>query len=391
MKGNLKMRNNNVTILAIDTSCDETAAAISRDDVLFSNTLSSSMEFQNEWGGVVPIIAKRNHINRIDGVIKRALRLASIDYSELDAVAVTYGPGLAIALEVGIAKAREISIEYNIPIIGVNHMAGHIYANFARRATKQTFSGLDVKSAFPLIALLISGGHTELVYMKDHLKYEIIGHTLDDSVGEAFDKIARMLALGYPGGPIIERLAKLGNENAFTFPVSMAKSGDLNLSYSGLKTAVMRVIQEIGNPEVIHDETEKSKYEAKAAQYRNEPYAPSLSKKPVYRLSKQDSVNIAASFQKAAAAQLVIKSIEAVKKYPVNTFLLGGGVVNNIYIRKYLRKELSRQGVRLYYPRNNKLLSDNAGMIAISGYYQYKNSQFADLARLDRNPNLILG
>ncbi|MBP9758808.1 tRNA (adenosine(37)-N6)-threonylcarbamoyltransferase complex transferase subunit TsaD [Candidatus Dojkabacteria bacterium] len=380
-----------VKILAIDTSCDETAAAVSEGNTLLSNTLSSSMEFQNEWGGVVPIIARKNHINRINMVIKRALKLAEVDKKEINVIAVTYGPGLAIALEVGIKKAKEIAAELKIPLLGINHMAGHIYSNFGKKKSGVTFSGLDEQNIFPLITLLISGGHTELVLMKDHGNFEIIGKTLDDSVGEAFDKIARMLRWGYPGGPIVERFAKDGDENAFKFPIAMAQSGDLNFSFSGLKTAVFREIQSRGEIQQLTNPMNEQQLAKHRAEFANEVYAPSISKKPVYQLSKKDSINIAASFQKAAADQLILKSIAAVNKYKIRNFLLGGGVVNNLYIRRKMRRELKKFGVNLYYPHNKKLLTDNAGMIAIAAYYRTLKGVYPDPSLLDRKPNLELG
>lgn len=372
-------------ILAIDTSCDETSVAVSSDNILLSNVVSSSMEFQSEWGGVVPIIAKRNHINRIDKVIERALKLANITIEEIDAFAVTYGPGLAIALEVGVAKIKQLATKYSKPLIGVNHMAGHVYSNFAAKATGETYSDLDTNNPeFPILVLLISGGHTELVLMRDHMDFEIIGKTLDDSIGEAFDKIARMLNLGYPGGPIIENLASEGDENRFAFPIAMAKSGDLNFSYSGLKTAVLQKIKEIGT------QVEAKQDVQQIAKLPGEPYAPSISKKPTFQLSKQDSLDIAASFQKAAADQLIIKVLSAVKQYNISKVLLGGGVVNNLYIRSKLRKELKKVDAQLYFPENKKLLTDNAGMIAVAAFYMAQNNMFVDIDKLDRRPNLEL-
>jgi N6-L-threonylcarbamoyladenine synthase len=373
-------------ILAIDTSCDETSVAISNGNMLLCNVVSSSMEFQSEWGGVVPIIAKRNHVNRIDKVVNRALTLAKVQIENIDAFAVTYGPGLAIALEVGVAKCKQLAEKYNKPMLAVNHMAGHVYSNFAVNAQNQTYSGLNAENPeFPVLVLLISGGHTELVLMKDHMNFEIVGKTLDDSVGEAFDKIARMLNLGYPGGPIIEKLAIEGDEAKFNFPIAMARSGDLNFSYSGLKTAVLQKIKELGK------QVEKKDIPQPITKLPDEPYAPSISKKPVYELSKQTSMDIAAAFQKAAAGQLIIKTIAAVKQFGVKNVLLGGGVVNNLYIRSKLRKELKNIGAELYFPQNKKLLTDNAGMIAVAAYYMAQKQLFADISKVDRKPNLELG
>ncbi len=378
-------------ILAIDTSCDETAVAVSFGDRLQTNVLSSSMDFHNDWGGVVPIYARRNHIERFDAVLKRALTLAQITLDQVDAFAVTYGPGLAVALEVGIAKAKELATKYDKPLIAVNHMAGHIYANMARNRAGRLL-GIDVKAEqqlFPLIALLISGGHTELVYMRSHMDFEVIGETLDDSVGEAFDKVARMLQWGYPGGPIIEELAKQGDPSKFKFSVPLHDRSDLAFSFSGLKTGVLRKVQELGTEAAsmyeqnLHLETKVDS--------KDMLYAPSFSKKPTYTLARQDALDIAAAFQSTAAEHLRQKLARAIELHPVKNVLLGGGVVNNAHIRRSLRADLRTRGVKLFYPRDKKLLTDNAGMIAIAGYYMAESGNYVKIETLDREPRLRLG
>ena len=381
-------------ILAIDTSCDDTSVAVSDDDRLLSNVVSSQIEFHKKWGGVVPILAKRAHQEKIDLVIQEAMKRSQTDWSDIDYIAVTHGPGLAPALEVGVAKAKELALTHGKKIIAVNHMVGHIYANFARSRNGKSYSGLleevDSSKIFPLLTLLISGGHTEIILMKNHLQFEKVGKTLDDAVGEAFDKVARILNWGYPGGPIIEEFAKQGDPYRFDLPVPMKHSKDTNFSYSGLKTAVMRIVKENGKIQYLdEDKLKRLEMEREESKKRGE-YQPSLSKKPTYKLDKQDALDIAASFQRVAAEELAIKLNKAVKKYPVQHVILGGGVVNNLLIRKEIRNALAKKGVKMYYPQNKNLLTDNAGMIAVAAYYLAKTGEFVDLENLDRNPGLSL-
>jgi N6-L-threonylcarbamoyladenine synthase len=368
-------------ILAVDTSCDDTSASVLKDSSILSNIVSSQIEFHKEWGGVVPIIAKRNHEERIDFVIQSALKQARIQIEEIDLFVVTHGPGLAIALEIGVRKIKELATKYNKKVIGVNHMAGHIYANFARNSKGVHYNpDLSEEKIFPLIGLLISGGHTEIIYMKNHLEFEKIGRTLDDSIGEAFDKVSNMMGLGYPGGPIVELLAKQGDKDKYKFPIPMLHSNDLNFSYSGLKTAVLRQVQEIGK--VQQSAFDKSDKEITGRI--------TLSKKPTYLLSKKQMQDICASFQKAAAEQLIVKLVKATEQYSVKKVLLGGGVVNNVYVRNQIRTRLSKLGIKTYYPKNKKLLSDNAAMIGIAGYYYAKKGLFSNIEDLDREPSLSL-
>lgn len=368
-------------ILAIDTSCDDTSVAIVEDGSILSNIVSSQIEFHKEWGGVVPIIAKRNHEERIDVVIAKALQVAQIHMDQIDVFAVTYGPGLAIALEIGIRKIKELATKYNKPIVAVNHMIGHIYANFAKNSKGKPFNPkLFSKAVFPAISLLISGGHTEIIYMKNHLEFEKIGQTLDDSIGEAFDKVSNMMGLGYPGGPIIEMLAKRGSQDTYKFPIPMINSKDLNFSYSGLKTAVLREIQSMGT--VKYPETKEEHAEL--------PNRITISKKPIYQLTKKQMEDISASFQYAATQQLIMKLRKAINDFPIQNILLGGGVVNNVYVRGEIRRELRDIGVKVFYPNNKKLLSDNAAMIGIAGYYFAMREMFTSIHALDRNPALSL-
>lgn len=384
-------------ILAIDTSCDETSVAVSHNDSLKANIISSQIEFHTKWGGVVPLIAQRNHQEKIDIVIKKALQVAKVNIEDIDIFAVTYGPGLAVALEVGIKKIKQLAKKHRKPVVAVDHMAGHLYANFARNRNSVPLNpilftkdqSLVRKDIFPFLGLLISGGHTEIILIEDHLKFSKIGETLDDSIGEAFDKVANMLGLGYPGGPIIEELATQGDEHRFDLPIAMKNSNDLNFSYSGLKTAVLRVIKELGTEAPRYDPQEKEGIPEPSLCIPN-LYQPTLSKKPIYKLNKQDILDVAASFQCVAYKQLKNKLLKAIARYKTEFVVIGGGVVANLYIRRKLRKTLGREGVRLIHPQNKKLVSDNAGMIAVSAYYQALDAQFVDIEELDRKPRLSL-
>jgi N6-L-threonylcarbamoyladenine synthase len=230
---NTAMRFFEMKILAIDTSCDETSVAILENDRLFSNIVSSQVELHYKWGGVVPSIAKRAHQEKLDPSIELALKRARLKIEDIDVFAVTYGPGLAIALEVGIKKAKELAKKYKKPLVAVDHMEGHIYSNLIRNSRGNfynSFSGVK----FPLLVLLVSGGHTEIIFMKDHGEYGVVGQTLDDAAGEAFDKVARPLMLGYPGGPVIEQFAENGDEDMFKLPKPIIHLKNYNFSFSGL-------------------------------------------------------------------------------------------------------------------------------------------------------------
>lgn len=339
-------------ILSIDTSADDTCAAVLKDNNILTNIQSSQIDFHNEWGGIVPMIARRSHEEKIDIVVNKALKQARLLPTDIDFVAVTYGPGLAIALEVGIKYAKEFSAKYNKRLIAVNHVAGHIYANFAQNSKGKPI----VNIKFPLIALVVSGGHTEFVLMKDHLKFEKIGETLDDAAGEAYDKVARMLGFGYPGGPYIEEIAKSGDPKAYKFPRPMEKSGDLNLSFSGLKTAVLYKVQKL---ETTGD------------------------------LNKTEIANIAASFQEAVIDILVQKAKKAVEKYQIDQLIVGGGVIANLTLRSRFRKEF--KNINFHCPTLPKLYTDNAAMIGIVGYYKALKGDFIEkIENLDRDPVLSL-
>ncbi|MBI5151586.1 MAG: tRNA (adenosine(37)-N6)-threonylcarbamoyltransferase complex transferase subunit TsaD [Candidatus Pacebacteria bacterium] len=338
-------------ILAIDTSCDDTSVAISSDNVVLANIIFSQVALHKEWGGVVPTIAKRAHQEHIDGVIQKAMKQAKMSLSSIEVFGVTQGPGLAIALEVGIAKAKELASTYNKPLVAVNHMEGHLYANFAATHSSQK---KDIQ--FPALVLLVSGGHSDLFIMRDHGHYEKLGEKLDDAVGEAFDKVARMLGLGYPGGALLAKLAEKGDSSIYKFPVPLHQVKDFNFSYSGLKTAIQRVIKE------------KTANGTLLAQY--------------------EICDISASFQRVAIHHLIERVERALQIYEVKSLLLGGGVSANLLLRKHLRNIAKKYHVEFFYPKNKKLCMDNAAMIAVTAWYKAMRGEF--VKDFDRNPGMSI-
>lgn len=321
------------TILAIETSCDETSAAVVKDGTeILSNIVATQVEFHKKYGGIVPEIASRKHIEVINPIIQEALDKAKVKLKDLDAVAVTYGPGLVGSLIVGLCAAKAISYSLDIPLIGVNHLEGHIYANFITKKPK-----------FPFICLMVSGGHTMLVLVKDHGKYKVIGQTRDDAAGEAFDKVARFLKLGYPGGPIIDKLAKEGNPQAINFTRPMINDG-YDFSFSGIKTAVVTYVN-------------KSQGTA--------------------TFSRRFLANIVASFQQAAVDVLVAKSIRAAKEYNCKTIALAGGVAANSCLRKEMEEQGREQGQGIIIPPMS-LCTDNAAMIGCTAYHHLKQKRISD-------------
>ncbi|WP_047152420.1 tRNA (adenosine(37)-N6)-threonylcarbamoyltransferase complex transferase subunit TsaD [Aneurinibacillus tyrosinisolvens] len=331
-----------VRILGIETSCDETSAAVIEDGrIIRSNAISSQIESHKRFGGVVPEVASRHHVENITIIIEEALKKAECTLDDMNAIAVTYGPGLVGALLVGVAAAKAIAFASGIPLIGVHHIAGHIYAN---RFVKEM--------EFPLLALVVSGGHTELVYMKGHGEFEVIGQTRDDAVGEAYDKVARSLHLPYPGGPHIDRLAQEG-QASIRLPRAWLEEGSYDFSFSGLKSAVLNVLHNAGQ--------------------RGETIEPA---------------NLAASFQESVIEVLVEKSFRLIKERPVKQLLLAGGVAANQGLRSTLTDRAHREGIELVIPPLS-LCTDNAAMIAGAGYIQYQKGNFADLS-LNGIPGLPL-
>lgn len=338
---------NEPTILSIETSLDDTCAAVTRGLCVISNVVSSQTSYHADWGGTVPDIAKRLHHEWLPKVVDLALRKAG--NPQLHAIAVTIGPGLAPSLEQGIAYAKELATKLKLPVITVNHMEGHLLSSFAQ--TKTGTRGLTAP-VYPALGFLISGGHTELVLMKAMGEYELLGETLDDAAGEAYDKVARMLMLGYPGGPILAEMAKAGTPELH-LPEPMTTRKDLNFSFSGLKTAARQYLE------------------------REKP-----------ELTKEFIQNFAASFEQAVFKHLMTRFRRAIDLYSPQMILLGGGVVSNITLRNVTRKNASEYGIPTYIPYTKKLITDNAAMIGIAAYYQYLRKDFANPEKLDRLPNL---
>lgn len=340
-------------ILAIDTSCDETSAAVTDKRRVILNTIYSQVLIHKKWGGVVPSLARRAHMERIDLVVQPALEYIN----KIEAIAVTYGPGLAIALEVGILKAKELSKKYHKRLIAVGHMEGHIYSSFVQN--RKGNPKRDFK--FPYLALLVSGGHTELVIFKNHLQYEIVGRTVDDAAGEALDKAAKMLGLGYPGGAVIERMAnEVDNRDFHNFPRPMIRSKNLDFSFSGLKTAFYYYLKEknlTGEKAVVNTNIKE----------------------------------LASSYQAAVFDTLIKKTEMAIQKTGITQLATGGGVIANQYLRKKLRQLMNKYDGNVIFPPYKYLNGDNAAMIGVVADYKLKNNiVVSDIGTLDRQPRLSL-
>ncbi|WP_216831753.1 tRNA (adenosine(37)-N6)-threonylcarbamoyltransferase complex transferase subunit TsaD [Alkalihalobacterium elongatum] len=329
-------------ILAIETSCDETSAAVIKNGTeILSNVVSSQIESHKRFGGVVPEIASRHHVEKMTYIFEAAMEEAGVSFSQLDAIAVTEGPGLVGALLMGVNAAKALAFAHNLPLIGVHHIAGHIYAN---RLVKEM--------EFPLLALVVSGGHTELIYMEEHGSFKVIGETRDDAVGEAYDKVARTLNLPYPGGPHIDRLAHEG-EITIDLPRAWLDPASYEFSFSGLKSAVINT---------LHN-----------AKQRGETIEPA---------------NLAASFQESVIDVLVTKTKRATEEYKVKQLLLAGGVAANRGLRSRLETEFTNSEIELIIPPLS-LCTDNAAMIGAAASIKLKNGQFANWA-LNANPGLEL-
>jgi N6-L-threonylcarbamoyladenine synthase len=328
-------------IMGIETSCDETAVAIIKNGrEIAANVVASQIESHKRFGGVVPEIASRHHVEQITIIIEEALKEANLTFSDLDAIAVTEGPGLVGALLIGVNAAKALAFAHNIPLVPVHHIAGHIYAN-----------RLVTELSFPLLSLVVSGGHTELVYMKEQGHFEVIGETRDDAAGEAYDKVARTLKLPYPGGPHIDRLAQDGSDT-LNLPRAWLEEGSYDFSFSGLKSAVINT---------VHN-----------AEQRGEIIAPE---------------DLAASFQESVIEVLVKKTVKATEEYKVKQVLLAGGVAANKGLRKALEKAFSdKADIELVIPPLN-LCTDNAAMIAAAGSIMFEKGIRADLT-LNANPGL---
>ncbi len=331
-------------ILGIESSCDETAAAIVKNGKeILSNVINSQIELHKKYGGVVPEIASRKHIESINAVVNEAMEKAGVTFSDIDAIAVTYGPGLVGALLVGVSYAKGLSYALKKPLVPVHHIRGHIMANFLAHE--------ELKP--PFISLVASGGHSHIVRVLDYTKFEILGRTRDDAAGEAFDKIARVIGLGYPGGPLIDKLAKEGNKDAFKFPRVKMDNNSLDFSFSGVKTAVINTLH---------------KLEQQGLEY--------------------NKADVAASFQDAVTDVLCEHTIEAAKKYNSDVIALAGGVASNSELREKMTKLAQKEGIDVLYPPPI-LCTDNAAMIACAGYYGFLENDFAELS-LNAVPALSL-
>lgn len=333
------------TILSIESSCDETAAAIVVDGrIVKSNIIYSQIELHKLYGGVVPEIASRKHVEKINQVIQSAIDEAGVTWDDIDAVAVTYGPGLVGALLVGVSAAKALAYAKKKPLVGVHHIEGHIAANYIEHE--------DLKP--PFMCMVASGGHSHLVYVKDYNQFEIVGRTRDDAAGEAFDKVARAIGLGYPGGPKVDKLAKEGNREAIDFPRAFMSDAPYDFSFSGLKSAVLNYL----------NGCEMKKIE----------------------INKAD---VAASFQQAVIDVITDNSVRAAKDYGCTKLALAGGVASNTSLRENMKKACEKNGIEFYYP-SPVYCTDNAAMIGVAGYHEYISGTRHGLD-LNAVPNLRIG
>lgn len=347
-------------ILAIETSCDETSAAVIKESnnqpIILSNIISSQIDLHKKYGGVVPEVAARAHLELIIPVIDESLKKAGLILDQIDYITPTYGPGLIGSLLVGVETAKALAQVKNIPIVPINHLEGHLYANFVNSAQKEKGKGdVYTKPEFPILALIISGGHTMIVIVDDHLKYQVVGRTRDDAAGEAFDKAAKILGLGYPGGPIISKWAEEGDDSAHNFPTIdltdkpfrdqdgylRHPEASLDFSFSGLKTSLLTKVKKL----TINNDI----------------------------LSDKEISNLAASFQKSIVDNVSQNVLRGIERYQPKTFIISGGVAANKELRETLKKNIENHSpnVRFLVPEF-KLCTDNAAMIGIAGYYQIK-------------------
>lgn len=334
-----------VKILAIESSCDETSAAVVVDGrYVLSNIISSQIDIHQKFGGVVPEVASRKHIEVINFVVEEALQEAKISIEEIDAVAVTYGPGLVGALLVGLQYAKGLAYALKKPLIGVNHIEGHISANFIEHKELEP----------PFVCLVVSGGHTFIVHVKDYGSYEVIGQTRDDAAGEAYDKVARAIGLGYPGGPKIDRISKEGNPDAIKFPRANFHDDSLDFSFSGVKSAVLNYLNKM---EMTGEEVNKA--------------------------------DVAASFQKAVVGVLTDNVLKTCKIKNINKIAIAGGVASNSSLRETLIKEGQKKDIEVLFP-SPILCTDNAAMIGSAAYFEYLRGNIAPL-NLNAKPNLKIG
>ena len=341
----MEKTNEDVLVLAIESSCDETAASVVKNGrTILSNIISSQIELHKLYGGVVPEIASRKHIEKINQVIEEALKEADVTLDDLDAIGVTYGPGLVGALLVGVAEAKAISFAKDIPLVGVHHIEGHISANYIEHPDLEP----------PFLCLVVSGGHTHLVIVKDYGTFEILGRTRDDAAGEAFDKVARAIGLGYPGGPKIDRLSKEGNAYAFDFPKAKVDEAPYDFSFSGVKSAVLNHLNKckMQGEEIV-------------------------------------AAEVAASFQRCVVEVLVEHAIAAAKDHKIDKLAIAGGVASNSGLRTAMEEACRNNKIQFYHP-SPIFCTDNAAMIGGAAYYEYQKGTRHGLD-LNAIPNLRLG
>ncbi|MBP1756271.1 MAG: gcp [Firmicutes bacterium] len=337
--------NKDILILAIETSCDETAAAVVKNGrEVLSNIIFSQIELHKLYGGVVPEIASRKHIEKINQVIEESITTAGVTLQDIDAIGVTYGPGLVGALLVGVAEAKAISFATGKPLVGVHHIEGHVSANYIENKDLEP----------PFLCLIVSGGHTHLVLVKEYGRYEIIGRTRDDAAGEAFDKVARAIGLGYPGGPKIDKLSKEGNKSAIAFPRAHIEGAPYDFSFSGVKSAVLN---HINSCEMKQEEINRA--------------------------------DVAASFQEAVIDVLVTRTMQAAKDYGMKQVAIAGGVAANSSLLEAMMKACADHELSFFHP-STILCTDNAAMIGAAAYYEYIQGARAGLD-LNAVPNLKIG
>ena len=345
-------------ILGIDTSCDETSAAVLCDYTILSNVVASQIELHKPYGGVFPTVAKLEHQKNIQPVIQAALQKAQLTAANLDAIAVTVGPGLAPALEIGIQAAKDLAQNQSLPLIGINHLEGHLLSPLAHaNSLKKT----ALKFNYPVLGIVASGGHSQFIQMTQLGNYKILGETLDDAAGECLDKIGRLLNLGYPAAPVIEQLAKTGDKQAYPFPLPLTTRHDYNLSFSGLKTYARNLISNLDGE----------------------------------KLTPQTLANLAASSQAGVFRHLTYKLEKLLQYYqnspaqtPFVAIFVGGGVAQNVYFRTQIRKVSAAHNLPVFFPYSKRLCGDNAAMIALAANGHYQKKDFAHIENLERLPNL---
>jgi N6-L-threonylcarbamoyladenine synthase len=371
----MTQKNESPTILAIDTSCDDTSVAIVRGEVVLVNIVASQVDLHKQYGGVFPTVAKQAHRENIDPTVKHALKRAGLKMTDITAIGVTVGPGLAPSLEVGINKAKDLAIEFKKPFIAVNHIEGHLLSPLAKRNSlsqntkvKQRQAKKESKVKFPVLGVVVSGGHTDFILIKDFGSYERIGFSIDDAAGECLDKIGRMVYLGYPAGSVIEEFAKKGDKNRFKFPLPMTQSKDYNLSFSGLKTFARNLVIKLQQEATI--EGNKG-------------------------LDKQTIYDICASAQHGVFRHILHKLEKVLENENIKELWLGGGVAANVILRKILRFKANQYGIKFRAPYSSKLCGDNAAMIGLVAAKKFERGEFiikpADLEKIDRNPKWRVG